>query len=137
VHRLILCSGKVYYDLLATGKLSPDSSQYEPRIAVARLEQFYPFPAQEIAELLQHYPNLQEVVWLQEEPRNMGGWLFVAPRLRDILGIQLPLHYIGRARMASPAEGVHEWHQQYQAQIVAAAFDLVGESQDMQVPIRA
>jgi len=137
VRRFILCSGKVYYDLLATGKLSPDSPDYEPRIAVARLEQFYPFPAQEIAELLQHYPNLQEVVWLQEEPRNMGGWLFVAPRLRDILGGQLPLHYIGRARMASPAEGMHEWHQQYQAQIVAAAFDLVGESQDMQVPIRA
>ncbi len=127
VKRLLFCSGKVYYDLLATGRLDPGSPQYEPRVAVARLEQFYPFPAAEVEAVVAHYPNLQEVIWLQEEPRNMGAWTFVAPRLRDILGNRLPLHYIGRTRMASPAEGTQEWHQQAQAQIVAAAFEPLGE----------
>lgn len=127
VKRLILCSGKVYYDLLSTGKLDADSPQYEPSVAVARLEQFYPFPASEVEATVTQYPNLQEVVWLQEEPRSMGAWTFVAPRLRDILGSRLPLRYIGRTRMASPAEGTQEWHQQAQAQIVAAAFESAGE----------
>ncbi|GBC97509.1 2-oxoglutarate dehydrogenase E1 component [bacterium HR16] len=76
-----------------------------------------------------HYPNLREVIWLQEEPRNMGAWTFVAPRLRDILGNRLPLRYIGRTRMASPSEGTQEWHQQAQAQIVAAAFEPAGEAE--------
>jgi len=136
VRRLILCSGKVYYDLLATGKLSVDSPSYEPQVVVARLEQFYPFPAQEIAALLQHYPNLEEVVWLQEEPRNMGGWPFVAPRLRDILGRSLPLYYVGRTRMASPAEGTQEWHREHQAQIVTAAFEPVETVHEAQISMK-
>ncbi len=127
VRRLILCSGKVYYDLLATGRLDPDSSNFAEHVAVARLEQFYPFPANRIAEVIDCYPNLQEVVWLQEEPRNMGAWLFVAPRLRDILANRIPLYYIGRTRMASPAEGTQEWHQQAQAHIIEAAFEPVTE----------
>lgn len=129
VRRLILCSGKVYYDLLSTGRLDPESPDYEAGVVVARAEQFYPYPADEIGAVVQSYPNLQEVVWLQEEPRNMGAWLFVAPRIRDILGNRLPLRYIGRTRMASPAEGTQEWHQQAQAQIVAAAFDLASEAE--------
>ena len=133
VRRLILCSGKVYYDLLGTGRLDPESSDHEEGVAVARVEQFYPFPADEIGAVVESYPNLQEVVWLQEEPRNMGAWLFVAPRIRDILGNRLPLRYIGRTRMASPAEGTQEWHQQAQAQIVAAAFDLAGEAEIAEV----
>ena len=133
VRRLILCSGKVYYDLLATGRLNPESPDYEERVAVARVEQLYPFPAEAISAVVESYPNLREVVWLQEEPRNMGAWLFVAPRLRDILGNRLPLRYIGRTRMASPAEGTQEWHQQAQAQIVAAAFDLAGEAEPAEV----
>jgi 2-oxoglutarate dehydrogenase E1 component len=136
VRRLILCSGKVYYDLLATGKLSPESPNGEPQVAVARLEQFYPFPADEIASVIQHYPNLREVVWLQEEPRNMGGWPFVAPRLRDILGAQLPLLYVGRTRMASPAEGTQEWHQQHQSQIVSAAFEPIETSHDVEMSVK-
>ncbi len=129
VRRFILCSGKVYYDLLATGRLSPDSPQYDESVVVARLEQFYPFPAGEVEAMLAGYPNLREVIWLQEEPRNMGAWTFVAPRLRDILGSGLPLHYVGRTRMASPSEGTQEWHQQAQAQIVAAAFEPAGEAE--------
>ncbi len=133
VRRLILCSGKVYYDLLGTGRLDPESPQYEESVAVARVEQLYPFPADEIGAVVESYPNLQEVVWLQEEPRNMGAWLFVAPRIRDILGNRLPLRYIGRTRMASPAEGTQEWHQQAQAQIISAAFELAGEAEVTEV----
>lgn len=133
VRRLILCSGKVYYDLLATGRLDPTAPQYAEEVAVARLEQFYPFPAEQIRSLVAAYPRLQEVIWLQEEPRNMGGWLYVAPRLRDILGNHLPLYYIGRTRMASPSEGSQEWHQQAQAQIVAAAFEPVNQEEPVEV----
>lgn len=127
VRRLIFCSGKVYYDLLDTGKLDPDSPSFDESVTVVRVEQLYPFPAREITEVLAAYPNLQEVVWLQEEPRNMGAWVFVASRLRDILGTRLPLRYIGRTRLASPAEGTQEWHQQAQAEIVAAAFEPTSE----------
>lgn len=133
VRRLILCSGKVYYDLLATGRLDPTTPQYAEEVAVARLEQLYPFPAEQIRSLVAAYPRLQEVIWLQEEPRNMGGWLYVAPRLRDILGNDLPLYYIGRTRMSSPSEGSQEWHQQAQAQIVAAAFEPVNQEEPVEV----
>ncbi len=133
VRRLVLCCGKVYYDLLGTGRLNPESADFAEEVAVARLEQLYPFPAAEIAEVVALYPNLQEVVWLQEEPRNMGAWLFVAPRLRDILGIRLPLQYIGRTRMASTAEGTQEWHQQAQAQIIRAAFEPVAEAKGQEL----
>src|SRR5581483_6521994 len=93
-------------------------------IAAARVEELYPFPAEEIARVVASYPRLREVVWLQEEPRNMGAWLFVAPRLRDLLGGRLPLHYVGRTRRASPAEGAHEWHLREQQRLVAAALSL-------------
>jgi 2-oxoglutarate dehydrogenase complex dehydrogenase (E1) component-like enzyme len=121
VRRLVLCSGKVYVDLAATGRLAggPQAADW---LAVARLEELYPFPAEEIAALIDRYPHLEEVVWLQEEPRNMGAWTYVAPRLRDILTRRLPLVYVGRTRRASPAEGVHEWHAREQQRIVAAAF---------------
>ncbi len=121
VRRLILCSGKVYVDLVSSGKLAPES---EPgrAVAVVRVEELYPFPAAEIAAIVQRYPRLEEVVWLQEEPRNMGAWTFVAPRLRDLLGPRLPLRYDGRTRRASPAEGSHEWHAREQARLVEAAF---------------
>jgi 2-oxoglutarate dehydrogenase E1 component len=121
VRRLVLCSGKVYVDLIASGKQTGEHGG-APAVAVARVEELYPFPRQELAALIAAYPRLEEVVWLQEEPRNMGAWLFVAPRLRDLLARRLPLVYVGRARRASPAEGVHAWHVQAQARLVEAAF---------------
>jgi 2-oxoglutarate dehydrogenase E1 component len=116
-----LCSGKVYYDLLAGWKKAG------PRpldLGVARVEELYPFPSTEIRELLGDYPNLEEVVWLQEEPRNMGAWPYVAPRLRDVLGSRMPLRYVGRTRRASPAEGSQGWHVREQGWLIEAASTL-------------
>ncbi|HZS02219.1 MAG TPA: 2-oxoglutarate dehydrogenase E1 component [Chloroflexota bacterium] len=121
VRRLVLCSGKVYVDLVASGQQAGPAGA-APAVAVARVEELYPFPQQELADLVAAYPRLEEVVWLQEEPRNMGAWLYMAPRLRDLLGGRLPLVYVGRARRASPAEGIREWHVQAQARLVEAAF---------------
>jgi 2-oxoglutarate dehydrogenase E1 component len=119
VCRLILCSGKVYFDLMA----ALESTEKSPsrKTAVVRIEELYPFPAKEVAAMIGAYPRLQEVVWLQEEPRNMGAWTFIAPRLRDILAGRLPLFYIGRTRRSSPAEGSREWHLREQARLIEAA----------------
>ncbi|MBI4493106.1 MAG: 2-oxoglutarate dehydrogenase E1 component, partial [Chloroflexi bacterium] len=124
VRRLILCSGKVYVDLAATGKLAGSGPEACSHVAVVRVEELYPFPAAEVTALVAAYARLEEVVWLQEEPRNMGAWTFVAPRLRDLLCGRLPLLYVGRTRRASPAEGSYEWHVQEQARIAEAAFQL-------------
>jgi 2-oxoglutarate dehydrogenase E1 component len=121
VRRLILCSGKVYADLVATGMLAGAAARDD--LAAARVEELYPFPAEEIGRVVASYHRLEEVVWLQEEPRNMGAWLFVAPRLRDLLGGRLPLRYVGRTRRASPAEGSHRWHQREQERLIAAALE--------------
>jgi 2-oxoglutarate dehydrogenase E1 component len=119
VRRLVLCSGKVYYDLCAAREASEGALE---SIAVVRIEELYPFPAPEIAAIVRGYTQLQEVVWLQEEPRNMGAWTYVAPRIRDLLQGQLPLRYVGRTRRASPAEGSHHWHIAEQERLVAAAL---------------
>jgi 2-oxoglutarate dehydrogenase E1 component len=118
VRRLVLCSGKVYYDLLAAR--DKDASG-PPTVALTRVEELYPFPAEGVAEVLDRYPKLEEVAWVQEEPRNMGAWTFVAPRIRDILGRRFTLQYIGRTRRASPSEGSHHWHVREQNLLVQAA----------------
>jgi 2-oxoglutarate dehydrogenase E1 component len=123
VRRLVLCSGKVYFDLIAAREKAHEGSNGAGVTeAVIRLEELYPFPERELARLLTAYPQPEEVVWLQEEPRNMGAWLFVAPRLRDLLGNRLPLRYAGRTRRASPSEGSHEWHVREQSQLVESAL---------------
>ncbi len=118
--RLILCSGKIAIELAAAERLPAEGA------AVARVEELYPFPAADVAELVGRYPKLREVAWVQEEPRDMGAWTYVAPRLRDILAGRLPLLYIGRTRRASSAEGAYEWHMKDQRRIIDAALDLVG-----------
>jgi 2-oxoglutarate dehydrogenase E1 component len=117
VTRLILCTGKVYVDLVS----SPDRADAD-RVAIARVEQLYPFPGAELTAVLSRYRNLREVVWLQEEPRNMGAWTYMAPRLRDLIGRDPTIDYIGRPDRASPAEGSPHLHQSEQARIVAEAF---------------
>lgn len=121
VRRLILCSGKVYVDLVAA-RSAPEAARGPGQAAIVRVEELYPFPAEEIGKVMEGYPRLQEVVWVQEEPRNMGAWTYVAPRLRDLLGERLPLLYVGRTRRASPAEGSYEWHLREQRRVVEDAF---------------
>jgi 2-oxoglutarate dehydrogenase E1 component len=108
----------VWVDLRAA---RPDESD-APAVAIARLEQLYPFPEAEVRDLLQRYPNAREVVWLQEEPRNMGGWSYVAPRLRALLPPETPPRYIGRPDRASTAEGLADVHAWEQSRIVDAAL---------------
>lgn len=96
---LILCSGRIYFDL-AGSELWPTATN----TAILKVEQLYPFPAQAFEKLLNEYENVGKVVWLQEEPMNMGAWNFVSPRLKQLLG-DLPLYYVGRPESSSPAEG--------------------------------
>jgi 2-oxoglutarate dehydrogenase E1 component len=117
VSRLVLCSGKVYVDLLAA-----QGAGSTPGVAVARVEELYSFPADELREVVAGYPHLREVVWLQEEPQNMGAWTYVAPRLRAQLDSALELHYIGRPPSASPSEGSLALHTLEQARIIQEAL---------------
>ncbi len=117
VRRVVLCSGKVYYDLL-TGAAGADRS----RLALVRLEQLYTFPEEELKAMLSNYPSLAELVWVQEEPRNMGGWNFLESRLRAILPQNVNLKYVGRPERASPAEGYPAAHTAEQKRIVEEAL---------------
>jgi multifunctional 2-oxoglutarate metabolism enzyme len=119
VTRLILCSGKVYYDLVGD-----EMRQGNDGIAIGRVELLYPFPQSQILELVEGYPNLREVVWLQEEPRNMGARAHMSPRLMQILPRELKFGYIGRPERASTAEGYPAAHAMEQRRIVTTALDL-------------
>ena len=102
VRRLVLCSGKVYVDLVVERKARPTCRD----VAIARVEQLYPFPIEELErDRRRRIRTLQEVVWLQEEPQNMGAWEFVRAAAARGLGNRLPLRYVGRPRSASPSEG--------------------------------
>jgi 2-oxoglutarate dehydrogenase E1 component len=114
VRRVVFCSGKLYYDLAA--------QEHGQHVALVRVEELYPWPHDEIAEVLDEYPSVDEVVWVQEEPRNMGAWTFVAPRLRAAVGNATPIKYIGRPERASPAEGYTSSHNEQQAKIIAEAL---------------
>src|SRR6266702_3436721 len=115
--RLVLCSGKGYYDLL----LSPLRAQ-AAHVAIGRVELLYPFPAVELAELIARYPTITEIVWVQEEPRNMGPQKFMQPQLRELVSPEVRVRDVGRPERSSPAEGYPAVHQAEQARIVAAAF---------------
>jgi 2-oxoglutarate dehydrogenase E1 component len=115
VKRVVFCSGKLYYEL-AAGAAEKEAN----RPAIVRLEQLYSFPELQIRALLSRYANAGEVVWAQEEPRNMGAWSWVAPRLAPLLQGRT-LRYAGRPERASPAEGYHQAHAIEQARIVEEA----------------
>jgi len=116
VHRLILCSGKVYVDLV-----SSELRGKNPDTALVRVEQLYPLPKNEIKEAMGKYAKLKEVVWLQEEPENMGAWRYIAPRLKKLSG-GLPIHYIGRRALSSPAEGSSSHHKVNQDALIEQAY---------------
>ncbi len=118
IKRLVLCSGKVYYDL-------KDEAEKGGRegIAILRVEQFYPFPEKALRDWISSFANAVEVVWLQEEPQNMGAWTFMRPRLEGIISDSQDLRYVGRAQSASPATGSYTIHQLEQQQFIQEALD--------------
>jgi 2-oxoglutarate dehydrogenase E1 component len=118
VTSLALCSGKVFYDL---AKAREDRADL--RVACMRVEELYPLPEREIRAALDAYPEAHDVVWVQEEPRNMGAWSYLQGRLPALLGSQRSLRYAGRDEAASPATGSYRLHAKEQAALVAAVFD--------------
>ncbi len=119
VTRLVLCTGKIYYDLVGHSERASHVG-----LAVARVELLYPFPEAQILELMNRYPNLQEVLWVQEEPRNMGGRAHMFPRLMQIMPEEMHFGYVGRPERASPGEGYPAAHIDEQNRIVTTAIDL-------------
>jgi 2-oxoglutarate dehydrogenase E1 component len=119
VTRLVLCTGKIYYDLVGHSE-----RQGNPNVAVARVELLYPFPERNITDLLARYPHLKEVVWAQEEPRNMGARAHMFPRLMQIMPEGIRFGYVGRPERASPGEGYPAAHISEQSRIVRTALNL-------------
>lgn len=115
--RLLICSGKVFYDLEADRAQRKDTST-----TIIRAEQFYPFDAAKIKKLYQHYGSPAKVVWVQDEPQNMGAWSFIAPLLESTLGVK-PV-YAGRDAAASPAVGALSVHRLEQADLIKQAFSV-------------
>ena len=119
VKRIVFCTGKIYYDLIDKRKRHGGDG-----VALVRVEELYPWPHDEVARIVDSYPAIEDVVWAQEEPKNMGGWTFVWPRLRVSTGNAITVRYIGRAERASPAEGYAEPHKAEQERIVSEVFTL-------------
>ncbi|HET7769245.1 MAG TPA: 2-oxoglutarate dehydrogenase E1 component [Chloroflexota bacterium] len=131
VQRVVLCSGKVYVDLAAS-----EARKSADGVALVRVEQLYRFPAEAIERVLALYPRADDVVWLQEEPRNMGAWTFVAPRLQPLLNQRgARMRYVGRPERASPSEGTPAWHAVEQARIVAEAFEGLTDAATVSVAV--
>ncbi|HEV3266051.1 MAG TPA: multifunctional oxoglutarate decarboxylase/oxoglutarate dehydrogenase thiamine pyrophosphate-binding subunit/dihydrolipoyllysine-residue succinyltransferase subunit, partial [Acidimicrobiales bacterium] len=117
VTRVVLCTGKVAYD--AIGHRDEVGND---RVAVVRVEQLYPWPGAGIAQVLERYPNATEVVWLQEEPENMGAWNFVHQRLHRLLRDTHQLSHVSRAESASPASGSAALHRLEQEDLLVRAI---------------
>lgn len=126
VERVILCSGKVYYDLLE----AREERGLDEKVAILRLEQLAPFPERSVTDELARFPEGARYVWCQEEPRNMGAWFYAAPRIENIMESQDKvrtkgqpyLRYAGRKPSASPATGSNGQHQQEQKSLIEQAF---------------
>jgi 2-oxoglutarate dehydrogenase E1 component len=119
VKRLLFCSGKVYYDLLAELSLHPN-----PSLAIVRIEQLSPFPHERVAAIVQKYAQAHEMVWCQEEPQNMGAWSFVRPLLSELMPEGIALSYVGRPASAATATGSLRVHNAEQEAVVRAALSL-------------
>ena len=117
VSRMVVCSGKVYYDLLKTRTENKIGD-----VAIVRLEQLYPFPHKAIAAELKKYPKLEEIVWCQDEPQNQGAWFFVQHNLLENMSTGMKLAYSGRPASASPACGYAHLHQEQQKSLLNVAF---------------
>jgi 2-oxoglutarate dehydrogenase E1 component len=117
VERLVLCTGKVYYDIDAS-----ERRESAENVAIARVEVLYPFAKEQLEEVIARYPNLKEIAWVQEEPRNMGAWKVMSRRFPSILPEGVDLTYIGRPGRASPGEGYSGAHALEQERIVLTAL---------------
>lgn len=125
VERVILCSGKVYYDLLAAREALEAKEQ--AKFALVRVEQLYPFPEHRLVPVLKSYKGLKDVVWCQEEPKNMGSWFMMKPNLDELLeneGLDVPVRYAGRDERASPATGSEKVHATEQKELLKVALTL-------------
>ncbi|MCR9143281.1 MAG: 2-oxoglutarate dehydrogenase E1 component [bacterium] len=121
VRRLVLCSGKIYYEL----KAAREERKIDD-IAIATVEQIYPYPIDAITELLQKYTQATEITWCQEEPRNQGAWIYMENRLEAQISDKHELNYFGRPPSPSPATGYFKIHQKEQAQIIDRALTIQG-----------
>jgi len=117
VRRVILCSGKIYYDLVMSAE-----REAHPDVAIVRVERLYPFPTEDVEAVLARYPKAERVAWVQEEPRNMGARKFVLPKIRQLVPFKIPLGDISRPERSRPAEGYPVAHQAEQARIVHEAL---------------
>ena len=113
----MLCSGKVYYDIDGH-----EQREQADSVAIARVELLYPFARDQLAELIASYPNLKQIVWAQEEPKNMGAWSVMWRRLPELVPEGVELSYVGRPQRASPSEGYPAAHRTEQERIVLTAL---------------
>ncbi len=127
--RIVLCSGKVYFDLFETREIHDIDD-----IALIRIEQLYPFPIDEYAELLAQYEHVEEIIWCQEEPLNQGAWYQIKHRLQEPLQNHQQLYYAGRPSAAAPASGIFKIHVQQQQALVEAALDIKSEASKVAKP---
>lgn len=128
VKNLILCSGRIYADLV-TSELRKEN----PDDAIVRLEQLYPFPKSTVQEVIAGYSNLERLIWVQEEPFNMGAWNYLRPLLRELTEEHLTLHYVGRPESSSPAEGSSTLYRINQKYLIEQAFAIEKQSQTSSV----
>jgi len=128
VKNLTLCSGRIWVDLVSSNlrKENPDD-------AIVRVEQLYPFPKKELEEILAEYPNAGRLIWIQEEPLNMGAWNYLRPHLRLLVEDHLTLHYVGRPESSSPAEGSTTLYRINQQSLIEQAFDFDKQAQTTSV----
>ncbi|RYZ45830.1 MAG: 2-oxoglutarate dehydrogenase E1 component, partial [Sphingobacteriales bacterium] len=129
VKRVVLCGGKVYYDLLEKRR-----DEELTDVAIIRIEQLYPYPQTRIREVLNQYPNLEQVIWAQEEPQNQGAWLFIANQIyADVASLRpdhlIPVNYAGRPASAAPASGSPYLHAKQQATLVVDALGINTDQQ--------
>ena len=128
VKNVTLCSGRIYVDLVTS-----DLRKENPDDAIVRVEQLYPFPKKELEEILTEYPNAERLIWVQEEPLNMGAWNYLRPHLRLLVEDRLTLHYVGRPESSSPAEGSTTLYRINQQSLIEQAFDFDKQAQTTSV----
>ncbi|HEU4624211.1 MAG TPA: 2-oxoglutarate dehydrogenase E1 component [Steroidobacteraceae bacterium] len=129
IRRVVFCSGKVYFDLLRARRKDNIRD-----VALVRIEQLYPFPAEEYEAVLKTYANVRELVWCQEEPQNQGAWFQIRHRLQDLAGHHRDVFYAGRAPAAAPATGLIKIHEAEQAALIDAALHAIATDETVTLP---